>query len=468
MRDGERHTFEDLLNRLGTKYDLTEEQLQELLPAEKRERWDRTLRKTLTQALARLSELGLAYESGPGVYELYRFGLLVAAEKPVSLSPEHLRRFPEFVLWEYRKKYGNFPPPDAPPPPPTPAPSAPAVGVPLGIMEERDRNLLYDPRDVQVWFATNRAPNNSTNVRLGFSNRRDTTVRYGSCLVNIPEGHNTGETEPSVFQAWRSGTDGIIVRAIQPMPPSDFWRELEGTLASSVDNDSVLFFLHGFNVSFLEAAIRTAQLKYDLKIPHAAFYSWPSRRRLLGFGADSASIDAAVPGITDFLSRLGLLTAERKVKLHVIAHSMGNRGLLLAMDKILDNLKGSPKQFKLSEVVFAAPDVDQERFKQLAGSTTSLSRQRTLYAAHDLALISSRWIYRAPRAGLLPPVTVVNEIDTVDVTPVDLSLLGHGYVAECRPVIGDMFDAMHNGTVPRNRMGLRPKQSAYGPYWILH
>ena len=41
---------------------------------------------------------------------------------------------------------------------------------------------------------------------------------------------------------------------------------------------TLLLFVHGFNVKFANAALRTAQLAHDLKFPGVAmFYSWPSQ-----------------------------------------------------------------------------------------------------------------------------------------------------------------------------------------------
>ena len=48
------------------------------------------------------------------------------------------------------------------------------------------------------------------------------------------------------------------------------------------DRKEALVFVHGYNTSFADALIRTAQLKVDLEIDGAAVvYSWPSRARAL-------------------------------------------------------------------------------------------------------------------------------------------------------------------------------------------
>ena len=63
--------------------------------------------------------------------------------------------------------------------------------------------------------------------------------------------------------------------------------------------------IHGFNVSFEEAAIRAAQIGYDLKVPgEMAFYSWPSHGSTAAYSADEATITASVPHIAQFLHEL--------------------------------------------------------------------------------------------------------------------------------------------------------------------
>ena len=94
--------------------------------------------------------------------------------------------------------------------------------------------------------------------------------------------------------------------------------------------DAELLFIHGFRVSFDEAAKRTAQLSFDLRFPGVPmFYSWASAGSLGGYLADQSSVEWTVPHFQEFLWYAATeLGAE---SIHVIAHSLGNRALIRAL-----------------------------------------------------------------------------------------------------------------------------------------
>jgi hypothetical protein len=65
-------------------------------------------------------------------------------------------------------------------------------------------------------------------------------------------------------------------------------------------------------------------------------------------------------------------------------------------------------------------------------------------------------------------VTVAQGIDTVNAVNADVSLLGHGYVAEARDVMADMHALIRRGAAPGQRFGLKPATTAEGaPYWLI-
>ena len=54
----------------------------------------------------------------------------------------------------------------------------------------------------------------------------------------------------------------------------------------------------------------------------------------------------------------------------------------------------------------------------------------------------------------------------MNVSNLDLTVLGHGYVAEARDVLQDMHRLIREGTAPSNRFGLRQASLPDGrTYW---
>ena len=71
------------------------------------------------------------------------------------------------------------------------------------------------------------------------------------------------------------------------------------------------------------------------------------------------------------------------------------------------------------------------------------------------------------RVGYSPPITVIDGIDTIEVSGVDLTFLGHGYYAEAHPVIYDIKQALCQ-TNTDSRLRLIAKRNGEGKtYWVL-
>jgi esterase/lipase superfamily enzyme len=329
------------------------------------------------------------------------------------------------------------------------------------------------PQLQRVWFGTNRQLADPGDPGGGFSAARDEdAVHYGICDVAVPKAHLFGSVGSPWWRRWiRATDDRLALQRREILAEEAFWLAARREIATwDAAEAMALVFLHGFNVTFDDAAIRAAQLAVDLKIPGlTAFFSWPSQGRLSlrDYTADGASIEASEQQITEFLLGVAATTGSRRV--HVIAHSMGNRGLLRAMQAILARAaRAAGKPFR--QVIFAAPDVDQGSFRQLAAAHHELAERATLYvSSHDRAVASSGLLAKAPRAGFAPPVTVIDGIDTVDVTNADLTLLGHGYYGAAQGVLYDMHESILHGTPPASRTRLTevPAAGRTGRYWKI-
>src|SRR5205823_2642013 len=116
--------------------------------------------------------------------------------------------------------------------------------------------------------------------------------------------HQFGSVGSTWWERWLSGTDDRLqITRRSPLAPDKFWANLAATLRECDPHERQgLVFLHGYNVDFEEAAIRAAQIGFDLKVPGVtAFFSWPSCGTAAGYPADEACIEASEPYIAEFL-----------------------------------------------------------------------------------------------------------------------------------------------------------------------
>ncbi len=307
----------------------------------------------------------------------------------------------------------------------------------------------FDPFDLErggsadkvypVWFGTNRKPATQGG---GFTGERNDRITRGRVEVFVPKSHRFGELGNPLWKRllrFELQDDRLRIQQITQQEQAAFFADLQQTMHAARDNGvppHALFFLHGFNVTFEEAAIRAAQIGFDLGAPLTAFFSWPSRGSVTAYTVDEASIEASERAITDFLIEF---TAQCKAdKIHVIAHSMGNRGLLRALQRIAADAETRGK-VKFGQIFLAAPDVDRDLFLDLAQLYCEHSDRTTLYASGaDLPVHASSKLHDAPRAGYFKPYTIAPGIDTIAVPDFDLDLLGHAYFAQAEALLYDI------------------------------
>jgi hypothetical protein len=216
---------------------------------------------------------------------------------------------------------------------------------------------------------------------------------------------------PPAAPARRAAGTGYLLRG---HPPGDSGRTRQGK------QPHALLFLHGFNVTFTDAAIRAAQIGYDLKVLGAtAFFSWPSRGSVAAYPVDEASIEASERAITDFLVNFTVHCGAEKV--HLIAHSMGNCGLLRALLRIAAQ---APGQVKFGQVFLAA--------------------LRILPTLHR-----GSWHRHGGRAGF------------------DIDLLGHAYFAQAEAWLHDIHDLMRHNEAPAQRQRITPAVHEGTAFWRL-
>ena len=286
--------------------------------------------------------------------------------------------------------------------------------------------------------------------------------------MSVPESHDFGEVGSSWVKRIITGSDDRLkLLNLNPLNDELFSalmaRELQKKLAGK---RSALVYIHGYNNDFEESVIRAAQIGVDLKVEGVtALFSWPSKGAALAYKADGKTIQASEQHFEAFLRNIASNPSVDEV--NILAHSMGNRALLRTVERLARDPSFGSKV--INQIILAAPDVNTRLFTQLAKYYPKIAKRTTLYvSSKDLALWSSGIVDSVPRAGFTPPITIVPDIDTVDVSNIDLTILGHSYFGNLEHVLHDMFDLLMFGAVPQKRIRLKEKLSADNKtYWEI-
>lgn len=326
---------------------------------------------------------------------------------------------------------------------------------------------------VRVFYGTDRALTGEVKPALYYgSGRGRGELKYGYLDVTIPQIHKEAELETQ--SRWADYTFGVsaatlrsryvLLEKITPLVKEDFQRTLRRQIGDARSKD-VFIFVHGFNSTFEDAARRTAQLAYDLDFDGTPMmYSWPSQGSLTAYAADEAVVNVSGRKMAEFLETVIAQSGAGRV--HLIAHSMGNRALIEALQTylakralsrpVLTTQAPQNRQNIFGQIVLTAPDVDRDYFMDAIESLRSVADRVTLYAsANDYALRTSQFYHGAPRAGSAGDSIVgLPGLDTIDMSSVPADLFGHSYFAANAGAIYDMFRLLWRGEPPPQRCGM--------------
>jgi esterase/lipase superfamily enzyme len=320
---------------------------------------------------------------------------------------------------------------------------------------------------VRVFYGTNRARTGDLKPALFYGKERG-DLQYGYLNVTIPQIHKEAqlETQPR----WVEYTLGfneasmrsryVLLDQVMPLAKDDFVRALRQQIKDSPSKD-LFIFVHGFNNTFEDAARRAAQMAYDLDFDGTpVLYSWPSQGSATAYAVDEAAVGTSGRKMADFLETIVAQSGAERI--HVLAHSMGNRALIEALQTFLANRAPDKRQHIFGQIVFTAPDVDRDYFVEAIESLRSSAERVTLYASNnDYALRSSQYLHGAPRAGTAGDVIIrLTGLDTIDMSAVPADMLGHSYFAANSGAIYDIFRLLWRGDPPPQRCGMSDRKGS--------
>ncbi|WP_417308381.1 alpha/beta hydrolase [Devosia sp.] len=308
---------------------------------------------------------------------------------------------------------------------------------------------------VRIYYATNRALTDSPRLADVYTGDRG-PVTYGTAEVSIPDIHVAGALEaPDIFSfdVVEDPDKHVMLRAITPADKAATFAAMREHLAEKQTNEAFVF-VHGFNTSFVDAVRRTAQIAYDMDFDGLPIlYSWPSQGSILGYLADGAVVQLSGRYLTRFLDDVVADTGATRI--HLIAHSMGNRALTEALELFALRHAGEPPAF--DQVLFTAPDLDAGLFANMVQTIRPAVGRMTLYTSkNDWALRASHQLNGgAPRAGEgTAGIPMPQDIDSIDMSVLGADMLAHSYFANDTSALTDILSLFWRDAPPDRRCGM--------------
>jgi len=320
---------------------------------------------------------------------------------------------------------------------------------------------------VKIFYATDRARGGTEEPNEFYGGARGGELEMGTAEVSIPPNHLPGKIErPSIWTLEFREDPGrhVVLKSVTPQPADAVFGEMRGQLEQN-DSDAAFVFVHGFNVPFGEAAQRTAQMAFDMNFDGVPIlYSWPSRGSLLSYIADTAVVNLSGRRLTLFLEDVVAKSGAKRI--HLIAHSMGNRAMTDALELYALRHPGESPAF--DQVLFTAPDLDAGLFSAMVETIRPVAQRVTLYASDkDWALAVSRRIHGdAARAGQGGKGIVHSaKVDSIDMTSIGDDMLAHSYYANNPSALTDILALFWRDAPPEARCGMERTTGDNGDYW---
>jgi len=320
---------------------------------------------------------------------------------------------------------------------------------------------------IKIFYATDRKPSGNT-VRPFTSERDPQATHYGSAVVSFPSAHTKGLIEEPKWWRFQFSVDASKHVVSYTPFPLDKRAYLSGIKTQmNISSKRVLIFVHGYNCTFEDTVLRTAQIAKDLHfngVPIA--YDWTSAGNPMLYGTDEQAIQSSLNRLKNFLVDASRSTGASSIT--VIAHSMGNQILLSA----LTELSAQNLMFPIDNLILAAPDVDTLSFNQQIAQLIESNKVKrfTLYASSwDFAVaLAAHVVNHAPVAGQAAShLFILRGIDTIDASSLPREdFFGHSYFADTIPALQDLAELINFGWGPQMRSYLRP-EALPSSHWAL-
>lgn len=318
------------------------------------------------------------------------------------------------------------------------------------------------PITVSVPYVTNRERRQGLPPEDTYSGERG-KPHFGQCAVEFsPVRMISGVALSAPFYVPRETNELSLA---EQEDSAVFWDRLVDSVART-SSGSVVLFVHGYNYGFERTCRMAAELQRSLQDKATVLMlSWPSNGRPTDYVADQADVEWSVPFIVDTIQALAERFGAENVQ--VLAHSLGSRGVMFALERLRADRRPAPVAHALTLV---APDFDSQVFVSGFPRVRELVGNATLYASNsDAALKTSRTLHGYPRLGEAGEyLTVMDRLETIDVSPSGrYEILGHEYFHFQPHVRADLAMLLGDGKRAAERPGLVERRRNGLPYWEI-
>ncbi len=339
-------------------------------------------------------------------------------------------------------------------------------------------------KHLPVFYATNRAQI-ERGSKASYGTKPADSLQFGRATILIPDtlikrqGLRRAKAAGLLDRGTGKLTAAAELKLLRLAPQKNFAdlaaQAIQTMKLAGTFKNQMLVVIHGYNASFDDALLRAAQITFDLEFDGVLVpFSWPSQGTLSGYSQDEKSAAAAADKLIVLLQKLAI--HMRGKKLHIIAHSMGNRVLLRALERLSKsdaNWQSVFGKLELGEIIWAHPDVDQKAFANLTKRFAARGAAMTLYSTRDdWALWASKLLHGVKRAG--SELVLVRGVDTIDITGMKAADIGwfgfdlnHNVFVRNPALFGEITRLMLTGRRPVDLRSPAFRKASRGgkPYW---
>lgn len=308
-------------------------------------------------------------------------------------------------------------------------------------------------------FLTLRDATGAASPADAFGGRR-AGLSAGYCILTEPPRFLAPIAEATALKM--PGRD-FRLSALHLHDPSAVFERLEETAAGH----RPALYVHGYYEGIERNCVRAGMLRRNVGLEgRLLLFSWPSDEDILRYASDEADLFWSVPAVAD--ATMDLVKRFGPGEVDLIGHSLGGRGVVLALDRIAGDHSGSGPL--IDDVVLIAPDMDFDVFAQLLPGIRDMARSITIYVASgDIPLAISAELHGYPRLGQAGnDVSELDGVEVIDVSAmsgigaIDIpgapasALSGHIYHLSSRDIADDISALLNDGKRAAEREGLAP------------